>query len=156
MFDRIVLWLFVVFGGIAVGAGFYEMRINVPRWFPRAAAGVRINSEAMIVDDPGRRFWAFVTTLPLTLLTLASLVAAWRPQTAQYRWWLIAAGVMLVERVMTFTYFIPKVVKLMQPQASSSANAAAVAARWVSLNYVRAALALAGWLAALKALSLST
>jgi hypothetical protein len=32
----IVLWLFVVFSGISVGAGFYELRVNVPRWFPPA------------------------------------------------------------------------------------------------------------------------
>jgi hypothetical protein len=63
---------------------------------------------------------------------------------------------MLVERVMTFTYFIPKALMLMRPEAPSSGTAAAMAARWVSLNYVRAALALAGRLAALKALSLST
>jgi hypothetical protein len=42
-----LLWLFVIVAGLAVGAGLYEMRINVPRWFRRSGAtGIQIDAEA--------------------------------------------------------------------------------------------------------------
>ena len=73
----ILLWLFVINHGIAFGAGLYEQRIILPQWFSRSSeSGICVNSAAMRSTDTGRRFWTFVTTVPLTLLTLANLVAA--------------------------------------------------------------------------------
>jgi hypothetical protein len=42
-----------------------------------------VNAEAMRQTNTGLRFWAYVTTVPLTLLTLANLVvpAVTRPET---------------------------------------------------------------------------
>ncbi len=42
----VILWLFVIFCGLAAGAGLYEMRINVPRWFPRRGGVVVVDAEA--------------------------------------------------------------------------------------------------------------
>ena len=151
-----LLWVFVIFSGIAVGAGLYEMRINVPHWFARATTSETfVNVDAIRSDDAGRRFWAYVTTVPLTLLTLSSCVVASSPETARERWWLAGAGVMLVERISTFGYFIPQLMKLLNPQFVTRDKAAA-ARTWTRLNYLRAALAFAGWLAALRALSISS
>ena len=151
----IVLWLFVIFSGIAAGAGLYEMRINVPRWFtPVDAVAVRVDAAAMTTDDSGRRFWGYITTVPLTLLTVAGCVIAWNPATTRERWWLAAAVVMLAERLGTFGYFIPTLLKLMQAGRLPPAEAEHAARHWVRLNRIRLALAFAGWLAALKALSL--
>jgi hypothetical protein len=92
--------------------------------------------------------------VPLTLLTLASLVAAWQTPGERGSWWLAAAGTTLVERVITFAYFIPTMLKLQGGRISPELNVKAVALRWVRLNYVRAALSLGAWIAALKAFSL--
>lgn len=79
-----LLWLFVINLGIAFGAGLYEHRIVVSQWVTGSAqGGGRWDAEAVRRDDMGRRFWAFVTTGPLTLLTLANLFAA--RKTAQRR-----------------------------------------------------------------------
>lgn len=151
----ILLWLFVINHGIAFGAGLYEQRIILPQWFSRSSeSGIRVNSAAMRSTDTGRTFWAFVTTVPLTLLTLANLVAAWQSQGPRHGWWLGAVVVTLVERIATFSYFLPTAVRLMRAEALPSAKVEAMASRWVGLNHVRAALALTGWLAALRALSL--
>lgn len=151
----ILLWLFVINLGIAFGAGLYEQRLIVPQWFSRSSeSGIRVNSAAMRSTDAGRRFWAFVTTIPLTLLTLANLVVAWQSQSARHDWWLGAAVITLVERVATFSYFIPTAVRLMRADSLPSAQVGVMASRWMALNHVRAALALIGWLAALRALSL--
>jgi hypothetical protein len=50
--------------------------------------------------------------------------------------------------VFTFAYFIPAMIGLMNTADSPQAVAAAV--RWSTLNYLRHAITLAAWLAALK------
>ena len=151
----ILLWLFVINHGIAFGAGLYEQRIVLPQWFSRSSeSGIRVHSAAMRSTDTGRRFWAFVTTVPLTLLTLVNLPVAWQSQGPRHEWWLGAVVITLVERIATFAYFIPTALRLMRADALPSAQVAAMASQWMALNHVRAALALIGWLAALKALSL--
>jgi hypothetical protein len=149
-----LLWLFVVNLGIGLGAGLYESRIVVPHWITSSPDLVQHwNAEAARRDDTGRRFWGFVTTLPLTLLTLANLIAAWRAPAPVRGWWLAAAIVALADRVMTFAYFIPTMVRLMR--APDSPESVAVAIQWARLNYVRLALLVAALLMALKAFSLS-
>jgi hypothetical protein len=148
--STIALWLFVINLGIAFGAGLYEHRIVVSRWITFSAEGGRHwNAEAARQDDTGRRFWAFVSTIPLTLLTLANLFLAWRSAEAVRGWWLAAAVAALAERVFTFSYFIPTMVGLMR--APDSPESAATATRWANLNYLRHAIVLVAWLAALKA-----
>jgi hypothetical protein len=148
----IVLWLLNLNLGVAFGAGLYESRIVVPQWF-NAAPGGRWNASAARDADVGLRFWAYVTTIPLTLLTVASLVAVWwAPEPVRF-WWSIACAVVVVERVMTFGYFIPTMVRLMREGALPEPAATLKARQWATLGYVRHALTLTAWLAALAALS---
>lgn len=154
-FTEILLWLFVINHGVAFGAGLYEQRIILPQWFSVSPeSGLRVNSEAMRRTDTGRRFWAYVTTVPLTLLTLASLVVVWQSQSPIREWWLGAAVITLVERIGTFSYFIPTALKLMRAETLLGTKVEAMASRWVHLNYIRTAFALVGWMAALKTFSL--
>jgi hypothetical protein len=147
------LWLFVINLGIAFGAGVYEHRIVVSRWISSSPeSGVHWNAEAARRDDTGRRFWAFVSTMPLTLLTLANLLCARRASGAVRAWWLAAALVALADRTFTFSYFIPTMVGLMG--APDSPESVASATRWANLNYLRHAILLVAWLAALKTFAL--
>lgn len=149
--QTILLWLFILNLGIAFGAGLFEHRIIVPRWLQSSPeSGTHWNAAAVRQDDTGRRFWAFTTTVPLTLLTLANLYAAWVSSGPVRSWWLLAAVAASVERVFTFSYFIPTMIGLMG--AADSPGTVATATRWASLNYVRHGLGLAAWLAALKSL----
>src|SRR5438876_117396 len=69
-FATIVLWLFVINLGIAFGAGLYEARIVVPQWLsPSPESGLSWNAELARQSNTGMRFWVYVTTVPLTLLT---------------------------------------------------------------------------------------
>ena len=152
---KLVLWLFVINLGIAFGAGLYETRIVVPQWLsPSPDSGYHWNAAAARQANTGLRFWVYVTTVPLTLLTLASLVVAWWTQDAVRSWWLGAATAALVDRVMTFVYFIPTMLKLMGNDTLPRAEAVETAVLWVHLGYVRHAAILVAWLAALKAFSL--
>ena len=98
-----------------------------------------------------RRDW-FVTTVPLTLLTLANLFVASRASSPVRSWWLAAGLAALADRVFTFSYFIPTMVGLMR--ATDPPSAVAAATRWWTLNYMRHAIVLAAWLAVLRAFAL--
>jgi hypothetical protein len=150
----IILWLFVITLGIAFGAGLYESRIAVPLWLRGSrASGYRWDAAAARDANAGVRFWAYVTTGPLTLLTLTSLFAAWRAPEPVRQAWLIATAAALIERVMTFAYFVPTMITLMREGALSDSAAVAKARQWVALGVVRHAATLVAWLAALAALS---
>lgn len=147
--STLALWLFVIYLGVAFGAGVYEHRIVVSRWIAGSpGSDAHWNGEAARRDDTGRRFWAFVSTVPLTLLTLASLLFALRASGGVRAWWLTAALIALTDRVFTFAYFIPTMIRLMA--AADSEESVMAATRWTNLNYLRHAIVLAAWLAALK------
>jgi hypothetical protein len=152
--QRILLWLLVVNLGMALGAGVYESRIVVPQWITSSPDQTyRWNADAARESDTGLRFWVYVTTVPLTLLTLANLVTAWRAVAPVRGWWLAAALTALLDRLFTFAYFIPTMVGLMRENMTQS-QAVPTALQWASLNHLRHAILLAALLAAMKAFSL--
>ncbi len=154
-FRIVVLWLFILFLGMALGAGVYESRIVLPLWLtPTGAGGYYWDAEAARQANTGVNFWVYVTTVPLTLLTIASLILARGSHPALRRWWLTAGLISLVDRLFTFGYFIPTMITLMAgglPQA----EAVPLAMQWQSLDVVRHVLSLLAFLAALKALSVA-
>jgi hypothetical protein len=140
--------------GVAFGAGLHEARIALPRWIVASEESeTHWNAEAAREDNTGIRFWAFVTTVPLSLFTLANLVAAWRAPDPVRQWWLAASLTALADRILTGSYFIPTMVALMA--APDSPESVASAVLWQNLNYLRLAILLAAWVAALKAFSLT-
>lgn len=151
--SRVLLWLFVINLGVAFGAGLYEGRIVLSDWLISSPeTGLHWNAEAARRDDTGLRFWVFVTTVPLTLLTVANLIAGWRAVDPVRGWWLAAGAAALADRIFTFAYFVPTMIGLMQ--APDSSESVATAGRWANLNYVRHGIVLTAWLAALKTFAL--
>lgn len=145
MWTKIVIWLFAINLGVAFGAGVYEARVVIPQWAhipPRSW------------PNTGLIFWVYVTTVPLTLLTIANLATAWFSHGPVRRWHLIAGIVVLAERGLTFSYFIPTMMWLMQSEGLAIFEVNETLAQWLHLNHGRHALTFCGWLAALKALSL--
>ena len=115
----ILLWLFGLVLGISFGAGIYEGRIVVPEW----------------ANTPPQTW--------LTLLTLASLVAAWWEQGPRRSWWLGAVAITIAERSATFSYFIPTIIRLMGTEEVPEAEVKATLSQWRRRNYGRHALTLA-------------
>lgn len=152
---QLVLWLFVIDLGIAFGAGLYESRIVVPQWLRFSEeTGYRWDAAAARGANVGLRFWVYVTTIPLTLLTLASFVALSAVEGGARGWWMGAALAALVDRVLTFAYFIPTMLQLMRSEGLSPAKAVSTARLWANLGYLRHAATIVAWLAALKAFAL--
>ena len=145
MWKKILLWLFVINLGIAFGAGIYEARVVIPGW---------ADVPPQTWPNTGLMFWLYVTTVPLTLLTLANAVAAWLDQRPQRYWWLSAVAIVVVERIGTFGYFIPTMIGLAGAEAMPQAEVSAALDRWLLLNHGRHVLTLAAWLTALRTFSL--
>ena len=140
----ILLWLFVINLGIAFGAGLYEARVVILQW---------ADMPPKTWPNTGLMFWVYVTTVPLTLLTLANVIAAWMERSIRRKWWLSAAAIVFLERVVTFSYFIPTMIclttsELPEPEVHTKLS------QWMFFNHGRHVLTLSGWLMALKALSL--
>ena len=150
---RTLLWVLVINLGLACGAGLYESRITIPQWLVALeGGGYAWDRDAAVAANVGLRFWVFVTTIPLTLLALASLLGVrWVPNPVRPWWWLMVAAA-LADRAMTFGYFIPTMVRLMTPGALTDAETITTALQWVHLGGVRQAATLVAWVAALKAL----
>ena len=147
---RLLLGLFIVNLGVALGAGLYEGRIVLPQWLVTGAGGeAHWNAEAARAANTGIRFWAFVTTGPLTLLTLANAYGAWRARGRARAWWVAAAVSAVADRAMTFGYFIPTMVGLLS--APDSPQAVATATTWAHLNYLRHAFVAVALVSALAA-----
>ncbi|MPY88195.1 MAG: DUF1772 domain-containing protein [Luteitalea sp.] len=146
MWKDIVLWLFVVNLGIAFGAGLYEARVVIPQW---------ANLPPTEWQNTGLLFWVYVTTVPLTLLTVLNAIAAYATRGPRRPWHLASIGVVIAERLATFSYFIPAMVRLMGAVELADADVRATLSRWLLMNHGRHALTLTAWLLALKALSLA-
>ena len=140
----IFLWLFVIDLGIACGAGLYEARVVVPQW---------ADSPPHTWPNTGLMFWVYVTTVPLTVLTVANLIAAWIDSSPRRTWWLGAGAIILLERIATFSYFIPTMIGLTSSELPE-VEVKATLSQWLLFNHGRHLLTLSGWLLALKALSL--
>ena len=144
-FATIVLWLFVLNLGIAMGAGLYESRVVMPVW---------ANLARETWPNTGLMFWAYVTTVPLTVLTIASLFLAWQSVGPERVWWLAAVLVIVVERAATFGYFIPGMIAMQGGVGVPDAQGKAMLSQWLWLNIGRHALTLIGWIMAIRALVL--
>jgi len=150
---EILLFCSVLNTGIAFGAGLYETKMVLPLWFNKSANGnYDVNFGNMQTIDSGRRFWAFVTTIPLTLLMIANLVFAFQSQSPLHNWWVAATLIILMERVGTFTFFIPTAIKLQKGESLQTEKISRLITWWLRLNYVRNAFTLAALLVFLKAL----
>ncbi|MGM0884651.1 MAG: DUF1772 domain-containing protein [Bacillota bacterium] len=143
----ILLWLFVINLGIAVGAGLYEGRVVIPAW---------VGSSPQTWPNTGLLFWVYVTTVPLTLLTIANAIAAWKTQGPQRRWYMAAVAIIIIERIVTFSYFIPTMAGLMSTVGLSQGEIDATLSQWLLMDYGRHVLSISGWLLALKTQSISS
>lgn len=144
----LLLSLLILNLGFAAGAGLYESRVVIPTWIRRTPP--MWDPDAARASNSGLRFWAWVTTGPLTILTLANLFAGWSATGEAQAWWLAAALIALLERLLTFGYFIPAMVRLMREDPPHP-TAFRRALRWLDMNLIRHALTMTAWIAALRA-----
>ncbi len=156
---QILLWLFVIVLGIVLGGGLYEQLVAMPLWSlapPDSVIAYHQHNVAypQFAMNPGGRFWMFF--MPLTgLLAIATLISGLKTRPEHRKWRLAATILALIVFVFTVAWFVPNIIKLEQGGAGMSAEQmTSLTNWWVSLNWVRAVIFLAAWLAGLRALTI--
>ncbi|HEX7065602.1 MAG TPA: hypothetical protein VF199_11100 [Bacillales bacterium] len=144
-FKELLLWLLVINVGIEVGAGLYEQRVVISQLFGTSP-------ETWI--NTGKMFWVYVTTIPLTLLIVANGVVAWKTRGPRRPWYLLAIAILIVERGMTFSYFIPEMAGLIGNESLSQAEVDSALSLWFNIDYIRHVFSISGWLLAMKTLTI--
>jgi len=153
-FTDISLQLFLMFLGIAFGAGIYEARVVLPLWFNKINDKYSVNYENLTEIDSGRKFWGFITTVPLTILMIINIVLAAQFTGSISTLWLSASLIILVERIMTFSFFIPTIIKLQRNKDMTEENVSKKISLWIRMNYVRNILILLSWILILQVIIL--
>ena len=147
---NVPLWALVVGLGLQVGAGIYEARVIVPLWASNPPASVIEFFAQPMRPDSGGRFWIFLTPI-VGLISLGNLVFAWSSTGPGRSSWLFAAGASFAITVVTFAYFVPAILLLPKADKLPADVVTSKVQWWVRLNWVRAIVLAAAWLAALNA-----
>jgi Domain of unknown function (DUF1772) len=158
--EQILLWIFVVALGIELGGGLYETLVVMPVWVSSPPDSViafyRHNAaNPQFALSAGPRFWMFMTPL-VGLSALAALFSGLRTRPEHRKWRIAGTVLALVVVVATFAWFVPNIIRLNSEAVltMSGEDVKSLTNWWVRLNWVRAVVYSAGWLAALKAFSI--
>ena len=147
------LWLLVISSGILAGGSIFERVVLTPMWASAPPLSVTGWSHGA-VQAP---FFKVVTPT-WALLSLATFVLSfWMPGAA--RPWARVAGVVGVGiMIWTAAFFIPLVMKLMAARGAglSGSEITRLTGQWLSWGLLRTVILLGGWLAALRALVLTS
>lgn len=151
----VLLWLLAIFVGIQFGAGWYEKLAVIPLWsdLPADESFAAIRDSALYRS--GRAFWPFVSPA-VALLAITNLVLAWRGREVYRNWLLAASALMTTYAAFSYGYFVPEMLRFQSHGDSwSDERIDSFVSWWTGLNILRMAIGGAGWLCALRALSLS-
>ncbi len=153
---RIVLWLYVVFAGIHVGAAVYEVFVIIPLWAgapPGSVTGWNPVPQYAIRPES---YWMKFSPV-YQLLSLAVFIAAWSMPVPRRKWALVAGVCALIVSLATIFFFVPILLQTMYSRGAGLGGAEITAKvnQWVGWNWLRLALMITGWLAAIRALGMS-
>lgn len=148
--------------GIELGAGLYETLVIVPLWSASPPDSVVAYAQynaayPQFAPNQGGRFWIFVTPL-VGLAALSVFFSGLKTRPEHRRWRLAAAIITIVVVGFTFAWFVPNIILLLSKEVAnlSGERITGLAGWWVRLNWARAVLVAAAWLAALRALTISS
>jgi hypothetical protein len=152
---EISLWAFVISLGILIGATIFEAIVITPLWAGSPPESVRgWNENPHYAINSGKFFGLIVPALLLS--SLVSLIVGWKMPWTRRKWLIAAVVCTLIGYAATSLFFVPilretiftRGTGLTDPEIVGKVNS------WVTYNWWRMALQIAGWLAALRALSL--
>jgi len=155
MLNLIALALLILLIQFGMGGGLYETLVIYPRW----KRGVTPENLVQKLKDSGqgsanRGFWPFISPLQ-AMLAIVNLVLAWRYTGNAHAAWLTAALIIVVNRVITFSYFVPTMVrKFERPEKLDAAWLKKAVNRWTFLSPFRIVIEFLAWGTALYALVL--
>ena len=150
---QVVLWLFVLSASILTGGGIFEHVVLTPLWAGSPPESVTQWQYGGIQ----RKFFIIVSPL-YYLCSLALIIASWwMPQ--RQRKWALAAGLSgIIIMVATFSFFIPILQKTQVTQGAglSGEEITSLVNQFKTWNWGRWVVLIPGWIAGLRAFSLSS
>lgn len=156
---QLFLWLFVIALGIEIGAGLYETLVVMPLWSLAPPDSVIAYYQHNVANpqfalNAGGRFWMVFTPL-VGLLALAVVLSSFGTAREHRTWRVLGATLILLVVVFRFVWFVPNIIRLTGKDvlSMSPGELTSLTHGWVRLNWVRVVFCLAGWLCALRALS---
>lgn len=152
---RWLLFAFTALMAIQLGAGAFVTAVIFPLWTasPEAAIGWTANTPYYVNEGV---FFMIADPL-LFLLAIVTLIAGWRAAPPLRLWLRIAAISYILIFIVTLAYFVP-VQDMMKGEAGTkvaTAELSSMLQRFVALNYIREAIGLLVFGAALHTLGLS-
>ncbi len=152
---RAIIYLFVLSSGVQVGAALYEVTVVTPLWAGAPPGSVlHWNPMPAYAINPGS-FWR-VSTPFYALSGLLMVLGAWAMPRRVRRLALLAGGIGLLAFVVTISYFVPSLIKLIVNNGAGMSGEAIthMVQSWTRWNWVRLGAIVAAWLMAIRALSL--
>jgi hypothetical protein len=138
MTNFITLALLLLTIVLSTGGGMYEILVVYPNWKHSANANElkeRMQSSGQVYA--GTRFWPLVSPAQ-ALLSIVNVVLAWRYGGQAHSPWLTAAILIFITRIITFSYFIPVMLKkLMKAETVPVAELPGIIKRWTALSPLR-------------------
>jgi len=146
-----ILWLWVLAVTILIGGGIFEHLVLTPLWAGSPPESVT-NWPYGVVQA---KFFAVLTPLSF-VLSLALIIASWWMPRQQRKWSLVAGIVMLVLGVATVSFFVPILQKTQATRGAglSGEEITRLVNQFKTWNWARWILAIGGWTAGWRALSL--
>ena len=155
MTNIVFLVLFILFIQLGMGGGLYEFLVVYPNWTKDVKPDTLVTK---LWDsgqaNAGRRFWPLISPA-LTLLSIINIVLAWQNTGPAQAVWMTAALIVFTNRIITFSYFIPTMVrKFEHPEKIETQQLQKAVQLWSTLSPIRILVELAAWGFALWALVL--
>ena len=151
---RALCWAFTILSGITLGGGLYEAAVVTPLWTGALPGSVvHWNQQTNYPILPGN-FWIIETPL-YGLVVLLMAMAWWFASAKQRRTMGIAIVCGAAVMISTLAFFIPILRQTIMTNGTGlpDEQITALAHRWVNWNWLRVAVAVTGWLAAIRGTS---
>jgi hypothetical protein len=149
---QVLVWLFVLSASILTGGGIFEHTVLTPLWAGSPPESVTQWQYGGIQ----RKF--FIIASPLYyLVSLGLIIVSWWMPQRQRKWALVAGVSGIVIMVATFFFFIPILQKTQVTRGAglSGEEIMRLVNQFKTWNWGRWAVLIGGWIAGLRALSLS-
>jgi hypothetical protein len=146
MITIIALSLFLFTITLSLGGGIYEVLVIYPNWkhdVTPANLLAKLQSSGQL--NANKRFWPLVSPLQ-GLLAIVSIILAIKFTGEAQSYWLTAAILIFVNRLITFGYFVPEMLrKIMKPEQIETTRLQAIVRRWTALSPLRIIPELLAW-----------
>ncbi|HLL99715.1 MAG TPA: DUF1772 domain-containing protein [Pyrinomonadaceae bacterium] len=150
---RVILWLYLLSLTILIGGGIFEHVVLTPLWAGSPPESVTAWQHGVVQA----KFFGIASPL-YGFFSLALIIASFRMPSRQRKWALAAGICGIAVMLSTIFFFVPILSKTQATRGAglSGEEITRLTNQFVNWNYGRYVLMIGGWIAALRAITLSS